>query len=173
MQPTNAARIHARRRRDGGYLGATVTTADPALRLAGAEVRVAVDRFGREALLVPDTVARYMRTQVLDGWTECGVSGTGHSRAFTALTHMFALAATLAETFAASDPPAEMPTALRAEALHDRERVAAGGTCYAQVVGAGGWDATARDYVGAADLHVPGSPYRVRHAGLAAFIWRT
>jgi hypothetical protein len=173
MQPTNAARVHARRRRDGGYLGATVTTADPALRLTGAEVTVTMDQFGREVLLVPDAVARYMRTQVLDGWTECGVGATGRSRAFTALTHMFALTATLAETFAASDPPAEMPADLRAEALQDRERVAAGGTCYAQVIGAGGWDATARDYLGATDLHVPGSPYRVRHAGLDAFIWRT
>lgn len=170
MQPIIDAG-HARPRRTDRPGTAPATTGGAALRLAAAEADLVVDRFDREVLLVPDPVALYMRAQILDGWTE-HAHGGGHSRPFTAPTDMYALAAALAAFFAGSDVPAGLPVAHHSEARHDRQRVADGGTCYAQVVGVSDWDAAGRDFRGHIDLHVPGSPYRARHAGLAAYVWR-
>lgn len=169
------ARRFARLRYDGGYIGAGVSAPSPDLALKSGDIEVTIDRMGREAIVIPDAIARYMQAQIQEGWREFRGLATGESRKFTAATHMYDLTAAIVEVYAASDVPGNWTEDRRQQATLWREFAARYGThCYASFVGRSDWDAPEHwwvDYPANRDLHLPGSPSRTTHAGLPAYMW--
>ena len=92
----------------------------------------AIDKLGRNVLVVPDKVARLLSGHQNEGWREFDGVGWGCSRDF----------------------PVDHPVSLVAAELD--AHMEAAGDLHASVVGEGDWDPNARywrDYLGNRDLH--------------------
>ena len=92
----------------------------------------AIDRLGRNVLVVPDETARLLSSHQNEGWREFDGVGWGCSRDF----------------------PVDHPVSLAAVELD--AHMEAVGDFHASVVGEGDWDPNARywrDYLGNRDLH--------------------
>lgn len=122
-----------------------------------ADVLVHVDNCGRLVFVVPDNVARALRTAGKAGWVEVLDMADGEGAHYAVGTRVHAAATVLIDLARSLPADAEIDPELR----EWTESAARFGAAYAFVVGRSGWDEAARwwagDYAATRELHAAGS----------------
>ncbi|SDT74228.1 hypothetical protein [Actinoplanes derwentensis] len=139
---------------------------EPGPPLTTDQVRVAYDRDGHQALLVPDEVAARIRAEITDGWSPHFGTLPGPVRVFTSGTWTYTTVTTIMWALAACPIPEGLGHDQYMDALTNRFSAAHGLTLWPPIISADDWNEQTRtpDAPVDPDLHVVGPHLCPDHA---------